>query len=376
MPGVIEKLLGLLLNWLQGLDFNHRPQGYYPARLDPLTRHFGPFGPFTPAGNPNTMEDMILASLVILLVLPTAAQVRVPTRFAGAAGLPVLTPSAIGPSAGSLAATLQPAVAPAPTGPASLSVAPLPMTVPISKMMALAPDATKARLAEAVRLLRETPSGSELLRLAEADGTRIVIREGYDWLVYFDNTDNVQLGPAFIATYDVKELAIVIAHELEHARQNHLGMSGYFAQEREWGALSVEARVWVELGGSFDVERWRTGHAWAREHVLWTAYPAAAFYTWQVRSKATTIEQAMTDEALRPQADKVKAYWEQLQREEAEWRQRWAGRIPVFSEEILVETFRGLMRDSVRVMRPDRFPGVSREELLSRLPSDIRFDGR
>lgn len=88
------------------------------------------------------------------------------------------------------------------------------------------------------------------------------------------------------------------------------------------------------------------------------------------------IEQAMTDKALRPQADKVKAYWEQLQREETGWRQRWAGRIPVFSEEMLVETFRGLMRDSVRVMRPDRFPGVSREGLLSRLPSDIRFDGR
>lgn len=144
---------------------------------------------------------MILASLIVMLVLPAAAQVHGPARYAGATGLPALTPSAIVPSVGPLTATA----------------------------------------------------------LGEAGGTRVVVREGYDWAGYFDNTDAILLGPAFIATYNARELAIAIAHELEHARQNHLGVSGYFAQEREWAALSVEARVWVELGASFDEERWRTG---------------------------------------------------------------------------------------------------------------------
>lgn len=294
-----------------------------------------------------------------------AAQLRVPVRYVNAAGLPTVAPLA----AAAMAAS--PAIAPVPIGPVLFA------TIPLPKTASLTLDASQARLDEALRLLLATPSGAELFRLAEAGGTRIIIRKGYDQASYSDEEDQVQLGPEFMSRYDARELATFIAHELEHARQNHLmGVRTYFALEREWGALSAEARVWVELGAPFDRERWRRGNAFLREHVLWTRYPRSTFYSWEVRNNyALTTAQAMAKEGLRPYAENVKAYWERSLVEEAEWRRLWTERMPVFSDEMLAESFRGLMHDSVRVMHADRMPDAARE-LASRLSAHVRFDGR
>lgn len=184
-------------------------------------------------------------------------------------------------------------------------------------------QAAQAEVRRALAVLARAESGRELAAQVGSGpprsgrGTRIL----YDptgSLLYIDGEDAVYIGPDFLGLPDW-QLAVMLSHELEHARQNRIGLnrSGDMAA-RELGAFLAQCRVWVELGGQAREEDWAANGKNSWDMAAWVERPWSALAALAVR----------TDRTLELSRPEIAAYWRELQEEERAWRRRWEGRLP------------------------------------------------
>ncbi|MFI5351120.1 MAG: hypothetical protein ACHQ2Z_16370, partial [Elusimicrobiota bacterium] len=124
----------------------------------------------------------------------------------------------------------------------------------------------------------------------------------------------------------------------------------YDADELEFGGLSAESRVWVEMGAPIDPPAWKEGRAWLKDQALWLSRPNAAYFSWRLRRYPR--QQGLEDverQGIPPEsAGRVRAYWRSLSGEDAAWRRRWRERFPVLSADQVHEAFQTVMDASLR----------------------------
>lgn len=227
----------------------------------------------------------------------------------------------------------------------ALEIPPLPPGVDIEVD---AEDPVAARIAEAFRLLEKTPTGAALLKSSREHKVRWKFAPDFDWMFYTQGDNEVLAGGQFIARYPPEQLAYMFAHELEHARQIAIMKTppGYNADELEFGGLSAQSRVWVELGAPVQAETWKAGRAWLKDNALWVSHPDAAYFSWRLRRFPGGNRAADSDEAG---PDRVRAYWERLREEDAAWRRANKAILPDLPPEATLDAFRGTMDASLGV---------------------------
>ena len=216
---------------------------------------------------------------------------------------------------------------------------------------AAAGNSAEARLADALLLLEKTPTGAALLAAARENNVQWEINADYDWMSYHGGKNTIRIGHAFVARYPPEQLAYMLAHELEHARQAAFmgGIPSYNPDEAEFGGLSAQSRVWAEMGAPTESETWRTGRAWLKDNALWLTHPEAAYYAWRLRGFAShrvSLSAVERDKNRYEGSDRVKVYWEHLAQAESSWRQNFPG-LPVPSPERTLGAFRSVMDASL-----------------------------
>jgi hypothetical protein len=169
----------------------------------------------------------------------------------------------------------------------------------------------------AVKELSRSAEGRKLLDLRKgADGVKILLN-AKDYAFYDDAEDAVYFGPRFMRGQEPWQVAVILAHELEHARQRRLGLTGKDARSaRELGAFLAQSRVWIELGGlvrpgDWTMNQWNSQDMWAWRRHPWTIMaalslrgrfeplaaegPARAYWDEQVRLDAAFARDAARD---------------------------------------------------------------------------------
>ncbi|MBI5596199.1 MAG: hypothetical protein HY928_08950 [Elusimicrobia bacterium] len=226
----------------------------------------------------------------------------------------------------------------------------VPRLPPGVDLAAPADDLVAARLAEAFRLLEGTPTGTALLRSARAQKVAWELADDEEWMYYLQNDNRVRVGRAFVLRYPPEQLAYMFAHELEHARQIAVmgAPPGYSADELEFGGLSAQARVWAELGAPTQDAAWQASRAWLKDNALWLSHPEAAYFGWRLRRFPRNAGLSDPGQEGGESAQRVRAYWERLAAEDAAWRRKNAGLIPMPPPEAALAALRGMMEPSLR----------------------------
>ncbi len=153
--------------------------------------------------------------------------------------------------------------------------------------------------------------------LTEKGGTVRVNENGSFYVT--DSANEVSVGPDFINSRSDETAAVLFSHELEHLKQRSLGLSGETARGvRELTAFLVQMRVWVELGASLR-ESDLQGN-WNNAHDVSAAldYPATVMTVLAYRAD---FRADLSDK-------KVRAYWNTVLKEDAQWRAKWRPKFP------------------------------------------------
>lgn len=174
------------------------------------------------------------------------------------------------------------------------------------------------KLQAALAMLSGTPTGKPLAALVLSGRVKLDTKAA-SGPMYEDGTDKVSYPREFIRDGDVWQQAVILAHELEHARQDHLGLRGPDARgAREVSAFLVQSRVWVELGGKVRPQDLSRNGMNSHDMLAWLEYPSAAV-------AAISVRGTMPVELSRPE---VARYYHEIQREEDSWRAQWHSRFP------------------------------------------------
>lgn len=167
----------------------------------------------------------------------------------------------------------------------------------------------RVQVDQALGRLAGTATGRPLAALVR-DGVRFVYEENGS-LLYMDGEDAVYIGPQFLDDVPDWQLAVMLGHELEHARQQRLGLRRHSdISAREAGAFLVQCRVWVELGGRVLKENLGENAKNSQDMAAWTQHPWAALAAIGVR----------TDRPLDLSGEGAAAYFRDVQDSERAWR--------------------------------------------------------
>lgn len=170
-------------------------------------------------------------------------------------------------------------------------------------------EAWRVQVDQALGRLAGTATGRPLAALVR-DGVRFVYEENGS-LLYMDGEDAIYIGPQFLDDVPDWQLAVMLGHELEHARQQRLGLRRHSdISAREAGAFLVQCRVWVELGGRVIKENLAENAKNSQDMAAWTLHPWAALAAIGVR----------TDRPLDLSGEGAGAYFRGILEAEAAWR--------------------------------------------------------
>ena len=175
-----------------------------------------------------------------------------------------------------------------------------------------------AKIERATVLLARTATGRSLSPTLAAKGGTVRVNEGGSFYVT-DSANEVSVGPEFILSRTDETAAVLFSHELEHLNQRALGLSGETARGvREMAAFIVQTRVWVELGASLRESDLDAN--WNNSHDMNAAldYPATVSTVLAYRSG---WRGDLSDK-------KVRAYWNTVLEEDAQWRAKWRAKFP------------------------------------------------
>ncbi len=176
--------------------------------------------------------------------------------------------------------------------------------------------AARDKILRALELLRASPTGRGLLGLL---GRGRVVIDPDGSLLVMDGENAIFAGTAFVNERPDQVIAVQLAHELEHLRQISLKVTGEPARGvRELGAVLVQTRAWVELGGAVRDEDWEGNGSNAWDMTAALAYPFTALTAIGGRNG---LGADLSDAGARD-------YWRSVLAEERRWRAAWDGRFP------------------------------------------------
>lgn len=213
-----------------------------------------------------------------------------------------------------------------------------------------APTRKGERLFEAAALLNSTPTGGELVSLFRTHGVRLRFNDG--GLFYSDTTNRIHVSDDYLALPDW-QLAVMLAHELEHARQRALGLTEDGARAyRELGAFWIQSRVWVELGASVRDADLPRNLRNSMDMRAWLGFP-------------TSVASAIAVRAGLPRpvpAPKLADYWKSVVEGDAAWRGHSAAAAGPTSKDAALF----VLRQAARIAELEDGPSPDLPELLER----------
>lgn len=174
------------------------------------------------------------------------------------------------------------------------------------------------KLAEAMSLLGQAPSARGFAELLTRDGGSVRLGETGSLMV-IDGDNAVIAGWDFLHDKTDWQLAVFMAHELEHLLQRKLGLTGLAVRgPRELGAFLVQNRTWVELGGRMNEAHWEGNQANTQDMWAWVEHPWSSLTALALRSELS----------VDPERADAREYLERVLADEKAWRAREAGRMP------------------------------------------------
>ena len=178
---------------------------------------------------------------------------------------------------------------------------------------------SEGRLQSALALLAKTPTGKPLAALVDSGLIHLVPDAGGAGAYFQDRTKTVYFDREFADRGEVWQDAVLLAHELEHARQSLAGVTADAARGvREAGAFLVQCQVWVELGARVRQKDLANNEMNSQDMLAWVASPTAIIAALELRGEWTVQSQ-----------DSVSAaYWARVWNDNQNFRAANKGRLP------------------------------------------------